>query len=191
MIRKMSGNVTDSGTVRRNAKTHYGFSQRPRSCPKRDLHELRFQAAIGCFLKLFVTPEGEPKSSEFALEGIADQIGLRLSHGAYRWYTHRKEAALLPMKSLLEPKQLFFVNWAYAQCYAETNFKWLGRRSPPRFHRVNRGLSMYKPFIRAFSCGVNDHMMPILDGNLLRAACCGDGCVLLSLCHFSYQSPIL
>ncbi|XP_018494336.1 uncharacterized protein LOC108863996 [Galendromus occidentalis] len=115
-----------------------------------------------CFKELYDAPFlNENQNERFYLEeAIADHLSLRVSLDALKWLKERNTFPRLPMKSIFNFEQMFFISRVYPQCWLSPFFSWSSAEShPPNFHRVNRGLSNFSPFATAFQCKSKDAMI--------------------------------
>lgn len=66
----------------------------------------------------------------------------------------------LPTKKQYTYDEMFFISQAYIDCWATNHLFWITHElHPPRFHRVNRGLSNFDQFQKVFKCKDTDPMV--------------------------------
>ena len=105
--------------------------------------------------------EGHPRGDPYYDTAMFDHIALTISYDAMKWLEVKKpDFWKLPTTRTMSVYEVFFVAGAFTRCFTSNNFVWGHYREiPPRFHRVNRALSSFKPFGDVFGCKYGDPMV--------------------------------
>lgn len=122
------------------------------------------QEQFECFGELFISPAkpegGWRERMYYVIEALCDYVGLRLARDTYKdsWLmSSNAREMLFTYYTRTSFREVFSQFWAFTQCYTSTDFSYLQDRGfvrthPPRFHRVNRGLSNFNDFQKLIKC---------------------------------------
>ena len=90
---------------------------------------------------------------------MVDHLSLEITFDAFEEMKLRGLIGEKPSEFRHSIEETVFISRAYAMCHARTDFSWnQDNTHPPGFHRINRGLSNFRPFATTFNCTKEDNM---------------------------------